>query len=278
MPGNALVQGWRVRQFGQALVTRGGEDADVAAAGLRQEIRRVAEIRLHMPGQQILQRRRAAFVGNVGQLQPDTPEKQFSHQVGGGAGAAGGEVHRLRRAPLRPFDELLQGASRHGTMDPKHQRVGAHVRYRDELLQRLESQLGGLGQDDHRGGRYVEQHGAVSRRAHELARRQEVAAAGRRVDDDRAVQFHRQARRQEPRHGVRTPACGERDHDAQRPCLLRPQGRHRQSSCQRAEAGDQSSSRMHGHPHAKGFNETAAGGIDPPIQGKRSTDQASPQR
>ena len=178
---------------------------------------------LHLVGDQRLQRRRAAAIGDVQHLGPRLGVQQLHRQVRGGAGAGGGVGDRARPR-LGQRDQLRDVRRPHGGVDAEVLRVrrqqpeggeAAVVVVGDGVQQEGRHRVGGVG---------AQQQGvAVRLRAGDGVVPDRAGGAGPVVHHHGPPEIGRDALRQHAGERVRGAAGGPGHHE--RDLALRPFGR-----------------------------------------------------
>ena len=138
-----------------ALDGRERDGAQLAAPHVADDVREVVAHQLYAAGEQILQRRRRAFVGHVHHVDVRGGFQELAAQMARGAGAAGSEAQRSRLR-LSERDDVAHGPDRQaGIGDPEVGR-GRGVDDRHEVLLRVVAQflVEPLVGGEDRGGRH----------------------------------------------------------------------------------------------------------------------------
>ena len=209
---SALDHGRHVGQLRDALWRGDGKRAQPAGLDERQQHAGAFEGHLHVAGDHVGDRRSAALVRHMHDVDAGPRLEHFADQMRQYADAAGGKVH-LARIGLGIGDQLLHGIRRHRRID--HEDVGAFADQRDRVkaCQRI---VAGIGmqqrRDDQPAGAGIEQRIAVWRGFGRVLRADRIAGAGAVFDHEAFAQRRLQIVRRDPRNDV-DRAARRRRHD-----------------------------------------------------------------
>jgi hypothetical protein len=174
------------------------------------------------------QRRRIAFVGNVNHLETRLLEEQSHRQMVQAANARRA-VGRLALVRAHIVDEFLQRMDRQVLVDDQRERIGANVADRSEILERVVTHLLDRRHDRHHRQCGKEQGVAVRRRLSDKIGGDSPARTRFILDDERAAKSLAETLRYHARETVGVAAGGKGHNDRHRP--LRPVGLCRYRGC-----------------------------------------------
>ena len=193
-----------------------GESAQPAAPDVVGGGRDVVEHHLHLTGDQVGQRRRAAAVGHVHHVDAGHHLEQLARHVDRGA-VAGRRHVELAGIGLGVGDQLGDRLDRKRRMDIHHVGKADDAGDRDDVAQKVETELVVERGVDGIGRRHQQQRVAVRRGAHDRLGGDIGAAAGPAFHHDRLAEPLRQPLPGEPRGDVGGAARGIADDQADRP-------------------------------------------------------------
>ena len=202
----------------RSLVAAHRERPDLAGLGGAGDAVEALEHQIDVPGDQIVDRRRAAAIRHVLDLRPGHELEQLAADMAGRA-VARRRVGELARIGLGLLDQFLHrfdvGLRRHR----EHQMPMHDQRDRLEILLDNIGQLGHhVAGDRHRADRSDRQRVAVRRRLCDVVHAKRERAAGLVLDDDgRAAERRAELGGQDARHSVGRAAGGLRHDQPDRP-------------------------------------------------------------
>ncbi len=138
--GHGLRDRRHLGKLRRALDGGNAERARAARADVGDLLGQVGDHELHLPGDEIGRRRRAALVGHVHDLHAGHRLEELHAQVRGGADA-GGAVGELAGIRFRIGDELGDGGRRHRRVDRHHVRRHADQADVGDVLQRVVAEI-----------------------------------------------------------------------------------------------------------------------------------------
>jgi hypothetical protein len=205
-----LRNGRKVRAQVGALLARRGDDANLPRFLERRDVGVVGDECRNITAHQTFERRRAAAIGNMHQVDIGATLEVFHAQVAIGANALGAVTQWSVLCPGES-DEILGALDAERGVDRKHWHGSADHHDRREVRE-PEIQL--LDHERRRREWSIsghEQREAIGRRAHDGLRRHRRIAADPILNDDRLAPFFRQPLPDDARQRVGHAACGHVD-------------------------------------------------------------------